>query len=57
MAQLLGEKEPQTFVAYSLRNYDYAYGTKVDILLVGRFQDNPVHYLLMSKLNTFRILR
>jgi hypothetical protein len=50
MAHLLGAKELQSFVAYSLRSYDYAYDTEVDILIADRFQDLLVHYLLISKL-------
>jgi hypothetical protein len=30
MTHLLGAKELQSFVAYSLIPYDYAYGTKAD---------------------------
>jgi hypothetical protein len=57
MAHFLGAKERQSFVAYSLRIYDYAYDTEVDLLFADRCQDLFVHYLLMSKLNIFRIIR
>jgi hypothetical protein len=50
MAQLLEAKELQSFVAYSLRVYDYANDTKVDLWFTDRFQDLLVHYLLMIKL-------
>jgi hypothetical protein len=57
MAQLLGAKELQSFVAYSLIIYDYSYDTEVDIWTVDRFQDFLVHYMLKIKLYTFRIIR
>jgi hypothetical protein len=58
MAQLLGAKELHFFVANSSHIYDYSYDTEVDILTANRFLDFPlVHYLLMSKLYTFRIIR
>jgi hypothetical protein len=57
MAQFLGAKEPHSFVVNPLKIYDYAYDTQVDNLFADRFQDNLVHCLLISKLNSFRIIR
>jgi hypothetical protein len=57
MAQLLGAKELQSFVPYSFKIYDYAYDTEVDIWTADLCQDHIVHYLLISKLYTFRIIR
>jgi hypothetical protein len=50
MAQLLGAKELQSFVANSMQIYDYAYASEVDILTADRFQYLSFHYLLKSKL-------
>jgi hypothetical protein len=50
MAQLLGAKEPHSFIANPLIPYDYASDTQVDILTADRFQYLLVHYLLKSKL-------
>jgi hypothetical protein len=47
MTHLLGAKELQSFIVYSLISYDYAYGTKADILFADRFQDLLVHNLLI----------
>jgi hypothetical protein len=57
MAQRLGAKELHSFFAYSLIPYDYAYDTKEDNLFADSFQDHLVHYMLMSKLNTYRMRR
>jgi hypothetical protein len=48
MAQLLGAKELHSFVAYSLKIYDYARDTQADILSADHCQDLLVHYLLIS---------
>jgi hypothetical protein len=57
MAHWLRAKELHSFVAYSFLVYDYAYDTEVDIWRADRFQDLLVHYMLMSNLNIFRIIR
>jgi hypothetical protein len=57
MAHLLGAKELHSFVAYSFRNYDYSNDTEVDIWSADHCQDLLVHYLLISKLYTNRIIR
>jgi hypothetical protein len=49
MAHFLGAKERQSFVAYSLRAYDYMFDTKNDLWLADPIQDLLVHYLLMNK--------
>jgi hypothetical protein len=57
MTQLLGAKELHSFVAYSFLVYHYAYGTEVDIWPADYYQDVFVHFLLTTKLNTYRIIR
>jgi hypothetical protein len=47
MAQLLGAKELQSFVANQLRTYDYVYDTKADYFLFYLIQDLPSHSELM----------
>jgi hypothetical protein len=51
MAQLLGAKELQPFVAYSLKIYDYAYDTEKDHpIFCYLTQDVLVHSKLILKL-------
>jgi hypothetical protein len=47
MAQLLGAKERQSFVTYSLKAYDYVYDTKVDYFFFYLTQDFLSHPKLM----------
>jgi hypothetical protein len=49
MAQLLGAEERQSFVAYSLRIYDYAYDTEVDRFFFYLSQDILFHSQLKFK--------
>jgi hypothetical protein len=50
MAQLFGTKELHSFVAYSLKIYDYAYDTKVDLFCFYLTQNLLFHSKLMIKL-------
>jgi hypothetical protein len=50
MAQLLGAKELQSFVAYLFLIYDYAYDTEVDLFLFYLIQDLLFHSKLLLKL-------
>jgi hypothetical protein len=50
MAQILGAKERQSFIAYSLIIYDYSYGTEIDIFSFYLIQDLIFHYKLLLKL-------
>jgi hypothetical protein len=56
-AQLSGAKELQSFAANPFIIYDYASYTEVDIWLADRFQDHFLHYLLITKINTYRVIR
>jgi hypothetical protein len=46
MTQLLGAKKRHSSIAYLF--YDYTYDTEVDLWCIDRFQDFPVHDLLMN---------
>jgi hypothetical protein len=53
VTQLLGAKELHSFVAISLRIYDYAYDTKVDHFLFYLTHNLLSHYKLMLNYNNF----
>jgi hypothetical protein len=53
MAQFLGAKERQSFIAYLLLIYDYSYDTEVDLFLFYLIQDLLFHSKLLLKLNKF----
>jgi hypothetical protein len=50
MAQLFGTNELQSFVAYMLRVYVYAYDTEADLFFYYLMQDLLFHSKLMIKL-------